>query len=243
MKHAHVRIPASLEAAIEAESRRTGRSVDAIVTEALSRHFETELHTVFQVSTSGALVAGVYEREASVETILAHGDFGLGTFTGLDGEMIVLEGRAFHADANGVVTEAPRDAGAPFAIVTRFQPERETTITGISGFQDLGRHCDPLRDSGNIFYAIRLDGRFRRIKARSVQSAAARHASARRDAHAERIHLRRYRRHAGRPVVAGILRPVRRRRLPFPLHLGRPAPSAATCSISKRRACASASSR
>ncbi len=60
MKHAHVRIPASLEAAIEAESRRTGRSVDAIVTEALSRHFETELHTVFQVSTSGALVAGVY---------------------------------------------------------------------------------------------------------------------------------------------------------------------------------------
>ena len=168
MKHAHVRIPASLEAAIEAESRRTGRSVDAIVTEALSRHFETELHTVFQVSTSGALVAGVYEREASVETILAHGDFGLGTFTGLDGEMIVLEGRAFHADAHGAVTEAPRGAGAPFAIVTRFQPERETTITGISGFQDLGRHCDPLRDSGNIFYAIRLDGRFARIKARSV---------------------------------------------------------------------------
>ena len=39
MKHAHVRIPASLEAAIEDESRRTGRSVDAIVTEGETLRF------------------------------------------------------------------------------------------------------------------------------------------------------------------------------------------------------------
>jgi len=168
MRDRGFRIPASLAASIEAESARTGRSADAIVCEALSAYFETQLHTVFQVSTSGALVAGVYDREVSVSTLLDHGDFGLGTFTGLDGEMIVLDGRAYHADAHGDVTEAPGEAGAPFAIVTRFAPEIDAQFQGVGGFADLEAKCDPYRSSGNIFYALRLDGRFDRVKARSI---------------------------------------------------------------------------
>ncbi|HWJ75381.1 MAG TPA: acetolactate decarboxylase [Kaistia sp.] len=164
----HIKLPASLRASIHAESARSGRSLDGIVRDALAAYFETSLHTVFQVSTSGALVAGVYDREASVATILDHGDFGLGTFTGLDGEMIILEGRAFHADVSGTVTEAPADAGVPFAIVTRFAPEQQATIADVTSFAHLEALCDPFRASGNIFYAMRLDGRFAAVKARAV---------------------------------------------------------------------------
>ncbi|SHE77520.1 acetolactate decarboxylase [Kaistia soli DSM 19436] len=164
----NIKLPTSLRASVHAEMARSGRSLDAIVRDALASYFETSLHTVFQVSTSGALVAGVYDREASVETILDHGDFGLGTFTGLDGEMIILEGHAYHADVSGTVTEAPDDAGVPFAIVTRFTPEQETLITSIASFAELEALCDPFRASGNIFYALRLDGRFAAVKARAV---------------------------------------------------------------------------
>jgi len=121
-----------------------------------------------QVSTSGALVAGVYDREVSVQAILEHGNFGLGTFADLDGEMVILDGRVYQVQGSGRVSEAAADAGAPFAVVTAFEPEIESSIGPISSFRHLEEHCDRFRRSGNIFYAFRLDGHFRRVRTRAV---------------------------------------------------------------------------
>jgi acetolactate decarboxylase len=126
------------------------------------------MHTLFQVSTSGALVAGVYDREVTVKSILEHGDFGLGTFADLDGEMVILDGRVYQVQGSGRVSEAGPDAGAPFAVVTQFAPQIETGIGSITGFKDLEDCCDRHRASGNIFYALRLDGRFKRVRTRAV---------------------------------------------------------------------------
>jgi len=60
-------IPASLQTALEEETARSGRSPSSVVTAALAQYLEKPIHTVFQVSTSGALVAGVYDREVSVQ--------------------------------------------------------------------------------------------------------------------------------------------------------------------------------
>ena len=48
--------------------------------------------TVFQCSLMSALLAGVYDGELTVRELLQHGDFGLGTFNSLDGEMIIVDG-------------------------------------------------------------------------------------------------------------------------------------------------------
>jgi acetolactate decarboxylase len=120
------------------------------------------------VSTSGALVAGVYDREVSVQAILEHGNFGLGTFANLDGEMVVVDGHVYQVKGSGQVLEAPADAGAPFAVVTWFEPETDVSISPVSGFKDLQARCDGFRRSANIFYAIRLDGSFRRVRTRAV---------------------------------------------------------------------------
>jgi hypothetical protein len=90
-------LPESLSTALRAEALRTGRASASIIADALSQYLGLRLHTLFQVSTSGALVAGIFEREVSVRTVLEHGDFGLGTFADLDGEMVVLDGHAYQA--------------------------------------------------------------------------------------------------------------------------------------------------
>jgi acetolactate decarboxylase len=161
-------IPASLEAALDAEVRRTNGTPSSVVTAALSQYLGVPVHTLFQVSISGALVAGVYDREVSVNSILQHGDFGLGTFANLDGEMVVLDGRAYQVQGTGCVSEAGTDAGAPFAVVTRFSPQTDVETQPVASFKDLGARCDEHRNSGNIFYAVRLDGHFRRVRARAV---------------------------------------------------------------------------
>src|ERR1700694_2857242 len=106
MTNLDMAIPASLKAALDAEVTRIKGTASSVVTAALSQYLGVPVHTLFQVSISGALVAGVYDREVSVRSILQHGDFGLGTFANLDGEMVVLDGRAFQVKGNGRVLEA-----------------------------------------------------------------------------------------------------------------------------------------
>jgi acetolactate decarboxylase len=56
------------------------KSAPAVVTQAVSQFLKLPLHSLFHVSTSGALVRGVYQRAVSVKVSRQHGDFGLGTF-------------------------------------------------------------------------------------------------------------------------------------------------------------------
>jgi len=110
----------------------------------------------------------VYDREVNVTSILDHGDFGLGTFANLDGEMVVLDGKVYQIQGTGRVSEAAPDAGAPFAVVTRFSPDTDSRTLKVASFKELEAQCDQHRQSGNIFYAVRLDGHFNRVRTRAV---------------------------------------------------------------------------
>jgi acetolactate decarboxylase len=167
-----VKIPRSISNALVDRAAKSGASIETIVNLALSEHLNTPLHTLFQVSTSGALVAGVYDKQVSVQTILEHGDFGLGTFAHLDGEMVVLNGHAYQVRGTGAVAEPSPDAWAPFAVVTRFSPEMNVTLGPVFSFLELQRLCDSHRKSRNLFYALRVDGAFARIRTRAVNPAA-----------------------------------------------------------------------
>jgi acetolactate decarboxylase len=150
-------------------------SVSHIVTAALSQYLKKPIHTLFQVSTSGALVAGIYSGAVSSGLILQHGDFGVGTFENLDGEMVVLDGRIYRIQGNGTVSEAPTDSTAPFAVVTKFAPQVDLEIAPADSLNALSARCDAYRPSNNIFYAFRLDGRFHRVRTRAVSPSKGNH--------------------------------------------------------------------
>src|SRR3954465_11864216 len=85
-------------------------------------HAEREPHVLFQASTIGALLDGAYDGDVTFAELAEHGDLGLGTLNGLDGEMIALEGRFLRADVDGAISKVPASAGTPFAVVTFFDP-------------------------------------------------------------------------------------------------------------------------
>ena len=161
-------IPVSIKIALDKEIARVGGDASAAITAALAEYLGTPVHTLFQISTSGALVAGVSAGVVSVKTILDHGDFGLGTFADLDGEMVVLDGRVYQVQGSGRVSQAPPKARAPFAVVTRFAPQIDVEVGPFEALAALQVRCDSFRNSRNIFYAFRLDGRFSRIRTRAV---------------------------------------------------------------------------
>src|SRR6202021_4039002 len=114
-----VPIPKPLQRALEALSNETGEPIPQLVADALSHGLGIPVHTLFQVSTSGALVQGIYKRAVSSTFLLNYGDFGLGTFDNLDGEMVVLDGAIYQVRSDGKVSNITDDVGTPFAVVTQ----------------------------------------------------------------------------------------------------------------------------
>ena len=164
-----VPISKSLQSALEKLSEETGEPISQLVSGTLSRCLGIPLHTLFQVSTSGALVQGVYERAVSSNLLLNYGDFGLGTFENLDGEMVVLDGAIYQVRSDGKVTKIEKDVGTPFAVVTHFVADQDQMIENASSFKDLTKICDRYRDSDNLFYAFRIDGHFGNVHTRAMR--------------------------------------------------------------------------
>ncbi len=164
-----VPISKSLQNALEKLSAETGEPIPKLVADSLSRCLGVPLHTLFQISTSGALVQGIYQRAVSSKLLLNYGDFGLGTFDNLDGEMVVLDGGMYQVRSDGKVLKIVDDVGTPFAVVTHFVSDQDQTIERTSNFDELTGICDRYRDSDNLFYAFRIDGRFAHIHTRAMR--------------------------------------------------------------------------
>lgn len=122
---------------------------------------------LFQVSTLDALLQGIYGASMTLGELRQHGDFGLGTYEGVDGELILLDGRFWQVRFDGSISEAPADTRTPFAAVTNFRADTRFTVKGASITQ-LGELIDSQLPSKNLFYAIRVHGPFSVINTRSV---------------------------------------------------------------------------
>jgi len=163
-------ISKSLQNVLEKVSKETGEPISHLISTAFAHCFDVPQHTLFQVSTSGALVQGIYESAVSTRVLLGSGDFGLGTFENLDGEMVVLDGAIYQVRGDGKVVNVTDDVGTPFAVVTHFAADQEHLIESAPSFEEITKMCDQYRDSDNLFYAIRIDGHFEHVHTRAMKA-------------------------------------------------------------------------
>ena len=118
MKSITCNLPDSLYKSLRERMETDNANCDHVVSMALSQYLGKPIHTLFQVSTSAALVEGLYQGAVQVSRLLRHGDFGLGTFIDLDGEMVVLDGVCYQVSSTGAVTTVEGDRLIPYAVVT-----------------------------------------------------------------------------------------------------------------------------
>ncbi|WP_258024415.1 acetolactate decarboxylase [Streptomyces bambusae] len=115
---------------------------------------------IFQTSTMTAMLEGVYEGTTTIAELRRHGDFGIGTFDRLDGEMIVLDGRCYRLRADGTAGEADLATRTPLAAVTYFHGEYDRQVAEPVDAAGLRAMVDTWLPSPNLFYAVRVDGHF-----------------------------------------------------------------------------------
>jgi len=127
-----------------------------------------ERDVLFQTSTLGALVEGVYDGNLAVGELKKHGDLGLGTFDALDGEMVMLDGRVYRVGADGKAEEVGDGETTPFASVTFFEADHTGSLEGPFDLARVEEMLDKMLPTKNIPYAVKIEGTFARVKTRSV---------------------------------------------------------------------------
>jgi acetolactate decarboxylase len=131
-------------------------------------HAEHDPHVLFQASTIGALLEGSFEGDVTFAELAEHGDLGLGTLNHLDGEMIAIDRRFYRADVEGNLNEVPAEERTPFAVVVPFRAAIEFDLEGSIDHDRLLTEIDRRIPADAASCAVRVDGRFERVRARSV---------------------------------------------------------------------------
>jgi acetolactate decarboxylase len=147
------------------------RWIKAMHVEALREeelHAGREPHVLFQASTIGAVLDGAYDGDLSFAELAEHGNLGLGTLNGLDGEMIALDGRFYRADVEGTIHPVGTEERTPFAVVTGFVPTVDAEIAGPLSHAQLLDRIDEAVPASAASCALRIDGEFELVRARSV---------------------------------------------------------------------------
>lgn len=127
---------------------------------------------VFQFSTMNALMLGHFEGFKSVSEVLDHGSFGIGTYEGLNGEAIILNGHAYNGLPGGEVIEMDGDEKMAFGMVAEF--ETAGTVfqqKAVASIDELKKYADEVRiaecKSDNYICIARVDGVFDSVMVRS----------------------------------------------------------------------------
>ena len=123
---------------------------------------------LYQVSTIDALLQGSYDGVMRYSDLKRHGDFGIATFDGLDGEMVAVDGEFFQITADGKVHPVADGMTTPFATVTFFSPDLTFTVPSASNFTEFSTIAASQLPSPNLLYAVRITGEIPYVRARSI---------------------------------------------------------------------------
>ncbi len=123
--------------------------------------------TVYQTSPISALFNGFDNDSFTIAQIKKHGDFGLGTFNGVNGEMIILDGKVYRADYKGDISLPDNSWQSPFVTEIYFHADTSISLKDTLSLSSLENFINKIFPSKNIICAIKIEGLFNNVKYRS----------------------------------------------------------------------------
>ena len=116
---------------------------------------------LYQVSTLNALMLGDYKGSCKVKDLLKVADTGIGTYDGLNGEAIFLNGVAYDGLATGEVVVMKDSDSLPFATVAKFDESVKAHDISFSSIAEFKEKMNEYTKNGkNYFYMLKIEGTF-----------------------------------------------------------------------------------
>ncbi|PVX25662.1 MAG: acetolactate decarboxylase [Candidatus Bathyarchaeum sp.] len=134
----------------------------------LQPQLNTNKETVFQVGAFTPFAQGDYDGNVTYAELAKHGDFGLGTLNGLDGEMVAVNGVFYQIPIDGEPRQISSAEETPFAIVTFFEADQTLHVAESMNYSELKAFIDENISPENAIYALKIHGVCDYAKTRSV---------------------------------------------------------------------------
>lgn len=130
---------------------------------------QADRECIAQVALLQSLAQGYFGGTVTAGQLRTLGDTGIGTFEGLNGEMIVLDGTVYQALGSGEVVVAPDTEIIPFSNVTFFDKDISVKLSDIADKASLEKVLDrAVKENGvNSFYMVKIHTEFPSILFRS----------------------------------------------------------------------------
>lgn len=125
------------------------------------------MNNLYNYGVIDAFIGGLYRGTLSVKDLKLKGDFGLGAPDMLNGEMTIINGRAYQTKATGETVELDNKHLTSFASVTFFKADTTFVQTSTTDKTTLLNTIEKLIPSKNKMYAIKISGQFDHVKTRA----------------------------------------------------------------------------
>ena len=140
----------------------------ARLTRGESTRDDAHSHLAFQTSTIDALLRGHVRGDLTIGELLSHGNLGIGTIDRLNGELIIVDGEAFVAHADGFVVAVDAATTTPFAVVCSFTEDAAGRLVEAATMDALTEQIDLLAPPEAACVAVRMEVEVARAHLRSV---------------------------------------------------------------------------
>ena len=124
---------------------------------------------IHQYSVWQAFYERDYEGEITIKEVKEKGDFGLGTFNGLDGEMVVLDGIVYKIKSDGRAHVANDSELSPLNVVKYFESDTTIALQEETRFDNLKDFISGFLTGMLKPVAIKISGKFKKVKTRTVE--------------------------------------------------------------------------
>jgi acetolactate decarboxylase len=118
---------------------------------------------IWQNIPSMAFKTGLYDGISTIREARTHGDFGVGQFAALDGELIVRDGSFYRARSDGSVHVAEDSDELCFAQVCFYRPKEKWNAPPNTTDQSFGAFLSSVWPFPNSFCAFRIVGAFSEV--------------------------------------------------------------------------------
>nr|WP_295923705.1 acetolactate decarboxylase [uncultured Dyadobacter sp.] len=128
---------------------------------------------MYQYSIIDALMAGVFDGDLTIGQLKKKGDFGVGTFNKVDGELLIDRGHVYKISYDGSVKEVPDSDSTSAAFVKFFKADTTIYLTGTNlTYEKVQEQLTHVMNPNGI-YALRISAEFTSMTTRAARPAKA----------------------------------------------------------------------
>lgn len=135
---------------------------DKLITDA---HPKTNI--LYNYGIIDAFIGGLYKGTLPIKDLKLKGDFGIGAPDMLDGELTMLNGKAYQTKSTGETTVLNNDHKTSFSAVTFFKSDTIFYVNNITEQKDLLKTIENRLTNKNAMYAIKITGDFSNVRTRA----------------------------------------------------------------------------